>query len=192
MSDPPQTQSPEPTEPEREAVRTRSSPAPIVPVAASSGGPTISSHAESAVTRSRAATPIGLAVRHAARDFLDWLLLSPTWRTLFSLTSTVIVGVLCGAFIAEITINGKLDWHIWYQATSFWLLLLASVVLGFYQRAMYVRDTQLSRFADKEFCIAYVRAQCLPEVAQRYKELIRKGDVGEFEKAMAELRRTLR
>jgi len=130
--------------------------------------------------------------RHALRDYWNRVLDSPTWRAVFFLLSTVFSGVLSGAFIAEITINGKLVWRGFYTAASFWALGGLSVLLYAYQRALLHREGHVSRFSDKEYCLAYMRAQCLPEAAQRYKELIRKGDGGEFEKAMAELRRTLR
>jgi hypothetical protein len=130
--------------------------------------------------------------RHVLRDCWDRMLDSAAWRAVFFLLSTVLSGVLSGAFIAEITINGKLAWGVFYTAPSFWALGSLSVLLYAYQRALFHRETHVSRFADKDYCLAYMRAQCLPEAAQRYKERIRNGDGREFEEAMAVLRRTLR
>jgi hypothetical protein len=55
----------------------------------------------------------------------------------------------------------------------------------------YKHEREIAKFLDNEYCVAYIRSQCLPEAAERYKELIRNGDVGQLEQAMAEIKRIL-
>ena len=116
---------------------------------------------------------------------------SPGWKTTFSILSMVITGVLSGAFIAEITIPSGLEWALFYKSKSFYGLMFISSVLYFYNKGLYKREHEIAKFIDNEYCVAYIRSQCLPEAAERYKELIRNGDVGQLEQAMAEIKKIL-
>jgi len=61
-----------------------------------------------------------------------------------------------------------------------------------YNRALFDHETNVLKFSDSEYCLAYMRSKCLPEAAEKYKEKIREGEGEEFLKIMAELKRSLR
>ena len=110
----------------------------------------------------------------------------------FSLIWTVASGVLCSAFIVEISDSSGLHWSRCLQAPTFYALIGLSILVFLHTRAIYQHETSVERFLDDSYCKAYMRSQCLPEAAQKYKELIRSGQVGELEKAMNEFRRSLK
>lgn len=120
------------------------------------------------------------------------LLESPAWKTLFNAIIPVIVGILSGVLIAEITITGQIDWKLCYKARSSYALLVIILVSYFYYMAVYKHEKDIERFLDDDYCRAYMRSKCLPEAAERYKELIRNGQGGELEAAMREFEKILR
>jgi hypothetical protein len=117
---------------------------------------------------------------------------SPGIRTLFSAVFPIVAGVLSGTFIFEITTSTGLAWKLFYGTSSFYALCVLSLVIYLYNRELYLYEQEISRFRDVDYCVAYVRSKCLPEAAERYKELIRNGSGGELKQAMDELRRALR
>lgn len=117
---------------------------------------------------------------------------SPGLRTLFSAVFPILAGVLSGTFVLEITTSTGLVWGIFYRAHSFYALCVLSLVMYWYNRELYLYEREVKRFLDSDYCVAYMRSKCLPEAAERYKELIRNGVGGEFKQAMDELRKTLR
>jgi hypothetical protein len=62
---------------------------------------------------------------------------SPTWKTTFSILSTIITGVLSGALITEITTPSGIEWSLFYQSTSFYGLLVISILLYLYNKGLY-------------------------------------------------------
>jgi len=79
-----------------------------------------------------------------------------------------------------------------HRTASFYILLALTVLQVIYSRIVYETDKDILRFAESEYCIAYLRSKCLPEMATRYQELIRTGQGGEFKKAMDEIREVLK
>lgn len=116
---------------------------------------------------------------------------SPALKTFFSALSLVATGVLASAFVVEINTPTGLVWSNFYRAKSFYGLFVLFLLLFFYNRALYEFETDVDRFLDKDYCTAYMRSQCLPEAAERYRQAIRTGAIGELERAMDELRRVL-
>ena len=117
---------------------------------------------------------------------------SPELKTLFSVVVPIITGILSGTFIIEITMENDLDWMSFYKANSFYGLLVMVLLIYWYNRIVYQREKTVNRFLDKEYCVAYMRSECLPEAAERYKVLIKNGDGGEFKQAMDELKKILK
>lgn len=115
------------------------------------------------------------------------LLNSPTLRTVFSSVIPIVVGILSGLFVAEITGPAGIQWADFYKKPSFYGLVLATIVTFLYYRALYIHDVSIEKFLDDDYCRAYVRSRCLPEAAAKYNEQIKSGDSGEFESAMREL-----
>jgi hypothetical protein len=126
------------------------------------------------------------------RVIRQYLMESPGIRTLFSAVFPIVAGVLSGTFIFEITTSTGLAWKLFYGTSSFYALCVLSLVIYLYNRELYLYEQEISRFRDVDYCVAYVRSKCLPEAAERYKELIRNGSGGELKQAMDELRRALR
>ena len=124
--------------------------------------------------------------------FSQILLDSPGWKTVFSAVLPILAGVLSGAFVAEISTAQGLDWPGFYKAWSFYGLAGLIVVIYAYNRAVYHREIGTTRFSDVEFCVAYMRSKCLPEAAERYKEMIRDGKGGELAHIMSEVKESLK
>lgn len=117
---------------------------------------------------------------------------SPGIRTIFGGVIPIAAGVLSGAFTYEITTPAGIDWYLFYKVKSFYWLLGLSFLIYWYNREVYLYEKEISRFLDADYCIAYMRSKCLPEAAERYKELIRTGAGGELQQAMNELRKILK
>jgi hypothetical protein len=122
----------------------------------------------------------------------EYILESPGCRTVLSAIIPISTGVLSGTFVLEITRAGTLDWGLFYKAPSFYGLCTLTLLLYWYNRELYLHEREMHRFLDSDYCIAYMRSKCLPEAAERYRELIRSGMGGELKQAMDELRKILR
>jgi hypothetical protein len=127
-------------------------------------------------------------VNSAAPKILE----SPGWKTFFSVVIPVVVGVLSGTFVAEITTSNALNWSAFYKAKSFYGLLTMAAISYFYNRAIYIYERNVERFLDDDYCRAYMRSKCLPEAAEKYKELIRSGEKGELASAMRDFEKILK
>lgn len=117
---------------------------------------------------------------------------SPAWKTVFAFVVPLVAGVLSGLFVAEMSTDGIILWGSFYKAKSFYGLIALALCMYFYNKAIYVHERELSRFLDADYCTAYMRSKCLPEAAERYKQLIRSGDGGELKQAMDELKKVLK
>lgn len=117
---------------------------------------------------------------------------SPGWKTMFFVVMPLIAGVLSGTFVSEITEANVLQWRLFYKAWSFYGLVLLVVIIYFYNRAVYLREIEIMKFSDADFCVAYMRSKCLPEAAEKYKEMIKNGHGGELIQIMNELKKSLK
>jgi len=126
------------------------------------------------------------------KQWLDIALENPGWKTFFSVIIPLFASVLSGTFVVEITDLQGLRWHLFYKAWSFYGLIFLIVIIFYYNRAIYLRELEIMRFSDIEYCIAYMRSKCLPQAAEKYKELIRDGRGDELSQLMAELKKSLK
>lgn len=135
-----------------------------------------------------------LAVADMNRLTQAWerLLDSPGWRTFVYCTFSAVSGVLSGTFVAEITTTTGLDWSLSPKTYSLWALAITTGAQSIYARAVYKREASIEDFKDRAYCVAYMRSKCLPEAAEKYKEVIRSGNVGELEKVMSEVEKVLK
>lgn len=120
------------------------------------------------------------------------ILESPGWKTFFSVVIPLIVGVFSGTLVTELTTPTGLNWPSFYKTVSFYGLLIVTVISYVYFRAVYMYERQIDRFLDDDYCRAYMRSKCLPEAAERYKELIRSGQKGDLTSAMKEFEKLLK
>jgi hypothetical protein len=116
----------------------------------------------------------------------------PTAKALIPAMLAAATGVLSGTLVTEITTPAGLAWSQVYKTYSLYGLLLLTMVQVAYSRLIYETERDILRFSDSEFCVAYLRSKCLPEMAARYQEIIRTGEGGEFKRAMDEIREVLK
>lgn len=120
------------------------------------------------------------------------ILEAPLARAVFQVLSNVLVAVFSGAFVFQISTSTGLEWSQFYKQSSFYGLVITTIVIYWYNKALYQIDKDILKFADSEYCIAYVRSKCLPEAAEQYRAAIRTGNRGELASAMQELKRVLK
>ena len=114
-----------------------------------------------------------------AEKLKRWLAESALSKTVIFVVSIILAGILCGAFVTEITHNGVIRWKLFYKAKSFYLLLIFSFGVYLYNRFMCGVENRIRNYMDKDYCRAYIRSECLPELTKKYKEIIRNGQSGE-------------
>lgn len=126
----------------------------------------------------------------------DWtnryILDSPECKTIVGYVLPILSGVFTGTLILEISTANGINWKLLISAKSLYALLLLTVVIYKYHRSLYRREKEIRQFLDTDFCIAYMRSQCLPEAAEQYKRLIRDGQGGELKQAMDEIKKILK
>jgi hypothetical protein len=122
-----------------------------------------------------------------ARAVLD----SPWCRTIFGVVLPILSGIFTGTFVSEISTPDGLDWKLALTAKSTYILIVLAFVIYKYNKAIFLREKSIRQFLDTDYCIAYMRSQCLPEAAEQYKRLIRNGEGGQLKKAMDELKKIL-
>ncbi len=105
----------------------------------------------------------------------EYILKTPEIKTLIFILSVLLSGILCSAFVAEITINNALDWASFYKASSFWFIIVYSILLYLYNRFIYRFEKNILNFLDDNYCLAYIRRECLPEIVNKYKQDIKSG-----------------
>lgn len=131
--------------------------------------------------------------KQALKTFFNtYIFESPFWKTLISAVLPILSGFFSGTLIVEITKETGISWKEIPKTKSFYVLIFLITFIYTYNRAVYLREKEIMRFLDNDYCIAYMRSQCLPEAANRFKELIREGQGGEFKQAMDELKKVLK
>lgn len=113
---------------------------------------------------------------------------SPLIRATINFVFIIVSGVLCSAFVTEInTLNG-LSWMLFYKTKTFYLIIALFYLFYLYNKFLYKLELNINAFISDEYCKAYVRSQCLPALANKYRELIEKGessdDVKEIHQAL--------
>lgn len=99
----------------------------------------------------------------------------PFIKTIMFFGSVIISGILCSAFVTEITINGTVVWSNFSKATSFWIIILYIIIIYLYNKITYTIDSDIKKYLDLEYCRSYAIKACLPEIAERLKQDIKEG-----------------
>ncbi|MBM7706076.1 hypothetical protein JOD03_000978 [Chryseomicrobium aureum] len=83
---------------------------------------------------------------------------SPLIKVSANIISTLIFGILCSALIAEITINGVLEWGAMLKSWLLYFMISFTILLITYNYFLYIHDRNLleksdaiERFKDKLF-----------------------------------------
>ncbi|HEY5592779.1 MAG TPA: hypothetical protein VIK55_17390 [Paludibacter sp.] len=96
-------------------------------------------------------------------------------KTIIFVLSVILSGILCSAFVTEITINGVVTWKVFYKTNTFWFIILYCIVIYFYNKVVYKYEKNMLNFLDDDYCLAYIRQQCLPELVVKYKTDLKSG-----------------
>ncbi len=121
--------------------------------------------------------------------FTNFIITSPLIKTIIFVFSTIVSGILAAAFIFEISPSGKINWTLYYRVSSFYLIIFWVILIAVYNYIIYKREIDILRFKDEEYCIAYIRSQCLPEIASKYRELVKSGNMRELKDIVVEIKR---
>lgn len=105
--------------------------------------------------------------------------ISPGGKTFTFSFSVIVSGILCGWFIVEITQGNKIIWGSFYTVASFYFLLAYLIFVYIYNRYIYQHEKKVCNFLDDDYCRAYLRSECMPELVKKYRESIQKGKVPE-------------
>ncbi|MFF5398582.1 hypothetical protein ACFY5J_12725 [Peribacillus butanolivorans] len=111
-------------------------------------------------------------------------LYSPPGRAISNMVTTFGSGVLCGAVVTDITVDGKLVWrNIFSSETALITLILFGLATAYYI-GMYnvdvINDAVLKNYQDKNALIAMLRKGYLKTLIKRANKGIKKGDFSEL------------
>jgi len=106
--------------------------------------------------------------------FKIWLL-TPVGKTIIFVASVILSGILCSAFVTEITGQGKLRWTYFYKSYSFYAIIIYIIILYFYNKFIYVKEKDIMMFLDQDYCKAYIKSRSLPAMMTKYEEMINQG-----------------
>ena len=109
------------------------------------------------------------------RKIIEYITKTPEMKTIIFVLSVILSGILCSAFVTEITINGVVTWKVFYKTNTFWFIILYCIVIYFYNKVVYKYEKNMLNFLDDDYCLAYIRQQCLPELVVKYKTDLKSG-----------------
>lgn len=118
----------------------------------------------------------------ADTDSKDKKMFNPLFKTLAFAFSVIISGVLCSAFVTEIT-GSELEWGGFYKTISFWLIILFLILVLIYNFKFYKDEKDIEKFYNEVYCSAYMKSELLPEMAEYYKREIKNGNLGQLKEA---------
>jgi hypothetical protein len=126
-------------------------------------------------------------------DIRRKLIESPAIKVTAIAITALLSNVFAAAFIIDITNSyGHLGWLSFYKSIYFYLGISLFILLYFYYRAIYNYDNNLENFLDLDYCKAYMRRECLPELAKKAKEDIKNNKNGAFFSTIEEIEKTFK
>jgi len=125
-------------------------------------------------------------------QFKNKLYTSPTLKTAFSLGSSISIGFFSNTLVADMTTPHGIMWLTFYTSISFYLVLCLAALTLWFHKALHAFETDVLKFRDIEFCLAYARSRLLPEQIERSRQKIRDGDISDFQQAMKEIQKVLK
>ena len=107
---------------------------------------------------------------------------NPWARAFIPLLLVGIFGVTSNSLVTEISTGNTVNWSLVPGKNSFWVLLAATFLSGWYQIAVSRFDKEVAKgFTPKQY-EATIRNRVAEEVAARSKKLIRDGHIEQLEK----------
>lgn len=113
---------------------------------------------------------------HVRETIGEYIVQSPLLRTLTFVLTTVLTGILCSAFVSEMTIeNGKIDYVHFYNAESFKYLVIVVEVYFIYNWLTYSLDADILKYSDERYVNAYITKKSLPDVVKQVSKKLEDG-----------------
>ena len=115
----------------------------------------------------------------------------PLIRTIISIGIPIIIGILSSVYTADITTSSGISFQLSFKKASFYILLILSSVSLIYYYLLYKFESDLYKYRSNDFCIAYMRSQLIPEIAESYRKQIRSGQITDLAQTMDNFMRSL-
>ena len=103
------------------------------------------------------------------KSFIERTIKSPKFRLGATIIGTIVVSIVANIYAFQIAPNGVIAWSKLTQVSAFWPLVVI-VVIWLYTNIAFLRhDQNIQRFADDDYCVAFVRYTNLEAYAQEVK-----------------------
>lgn len=107
---------------------------------------------------------------------------NPWIRTFLPLLLMGVASVSANCLVVEITSGNVIAWSLIPQKLSFYILLVTTVLLAFYQISISKHDRELAKgFTPKQYEAA-IRNKVAEDIAKRSRKLIQDGKIEQLEK----------
>ena len=101
-----------------------------------------------------------------------FFLSKPLAKTIVFGISVFLSGILCSAFVAEITTKDGLLWGDFYKKWTFWFIVLYLLLVFSYNVFIYRAEKSVEKFMDENYCKAYVIRSCMQDIVEKAKDEI--------------------
>jgi hypothetical protein len=115
----------------------------------------------------------------------------PLPKTIVAILLPIIIGVLSSIYTTDITTISGMKMGLSFNKLSFYLLLVSTLLLCVFYYLVYKYETDMLRYHDNEFCVAYIRSQLITEMADNYRRQIRSGQMTDLSQMMEDFMRAL-
>lgn len=106
---------------------------------------------------------------------MSWLY-NPILKSIFSVLSVFISGVLCSALITDITVEGKLNWSLLTSRKTFYVILVFVAVSILYSILTAKEELHYRKKINTSFLKKFIEEKGLDEFAEEVSDAIRKGN----------------
>jgi hypothetical protein len=98
-----------------------------------------------------------------------FFLSKPLAKTIVFGVSVILSGVLCSAFVAEITTKEGLIWGDFYKKWTFWFIVLYLIIVFYYNVFIYRAEKSVEKFMDANYSKAYIIRSCMQDIVEKAK-----------------------
>lgn len=122
---------------------------------------------------------------------LKKLIFSPISKSIITLVSVIISGVLCSALVVEIaTKDGKIDWQLIKTATTTKWIVTFFIISAVYSVATAVEENNYRKRIDDNFLEKFIQSEGLDTLAKEVTSAIKAGDNAKLE-LLVDMKETL-
>jgi hypothetical protein len=123
--------------------------------------------------------------------FFSHFLQKPLIKTIISIFIPILIGIMTGFYTIKITTICGFDFKKSFKEIIFYILVILIILNCLYNYFVYKYEKNSSQFSNKNYCIAYMRSQLIPEMAETYKKKIKNGQITDLEDVMKSFERSL-